>query len=93
MGLEHMHAMISNMLLFPAEEIRFGDVFFGNGGSPESMRPQLERGNGRFRFLAIFPIKRDGGVELALGTHAEELEMLRRDEEFMKNADIVDVSR
>ncbi|PYI03572.1 acetyl-CoA synthetase-like protein [Aspergillus sclerotiicarbonarius CBS 121057] len=92
MGVEHMHAMISNMLLFPADEIQFGTAFFANGGSPESMRPQLERGNGRFRFLAIFPMKKDGGVELALGTHPEELEMFRSDEEFSKYADIVDTS-
>ncbi|PWY83843.1 transferase family protein [Aspergillus sclerotioniger CBS 115572] len=92
MGLEHMHAMISNMLLFPADEIRFGTELFGNGGSPESMRPQLERGNGRFRFLAVLPMKRDGGVDLALGTHPEELQMLWADEEFVRYVDVVDVS-
>jgi hypothetical protein len=41
MGLEHMHAMISNMILFQTSDINFGDVFFANGGSPETMRPQL----------------------------------------------------
>ncbi|UKZ76797.1 hypothetical protein TrVFT333_004509 [Trichoderma virens FT-333] len=82
MGLEHMHAMISNMMLFQTSEIRFGDKFFANGGFPESLRPQLERGNGRFRFLVIFPMKKDGGVELVMGTHPEELEMLMTDEEF-----------
>ncbi|KAL6827952.1 transferase family protein [Trichoderma camerunense] len=86
MGLEHMHAMISNMMLFQTSEICFGDQFFANGGSPESMRPQLERGNGRFRFLVIFPMKQDGGVELVMGTHPEELEMLMNDEEFTKYA-------
>lgn len=92
MGLEHMHAMISNMMLFPTSEICFGDKFFANGGLPESMRPQLERGNGRFRFLVIFPMKKDGGVELVLGTHPEELEMFKTDEEFTKYADLVDTS-
>ncbi|KAF7556944.1 hypothetical protein G7Z17_g989 [Cylindrodendrum hubeiense] len=92
MGLEHMHAMISNMMLFPSNEICFGDKFFANGGSPESLRPQLERGNGRFRFLVIFPMKKDGGVELVLGTHPEELEMFKMDEEFTKYADLVDTS-
>ncbi|KAL6231858.1 hypothetical protein BDW75DRAFT_247598 [Aspergillus navahoensis] len=90
MGLEHMHAMISNMMLFPLSEIRFGDQLFGNGGIPESIRPQLERGNGRFRFLVIFPLKADGGVELVLGTHPEELEMLLADDEFMKYAVLSD---
>ncbi|QYS95457.1 Transferase family protein [Trichoderma simmonsii] len=92
MGLEHMHAMISNMMLFQTSEICFGDQFFANGGSPESMRPQLERGNGRFRFLVIFPMKQDGGVELVMGTHPEELEMLMNDEEFTKYATLVSSS-
>ncbi|KIW91341.1 uncharacterized protein Z519_08237 [Cladophialophora bantiana CBS 173.52] len=37
MGLTHMHAMISNMILFQKSEISFGDKFFANGGSPETM--------------------------------------------------------
>ncbi|KAJ5517904.1 AMP-dependent synthetase/ligase [Penicillium expansum] len=90
MGLEHMHAMISNMMLFPINEICFGDAFFGNRGLPESLRPQLERGNGRFRFLAIFPIREDGGIEFAFDTHPEELEMFQADEEFTKYAELVD---
>jgi hypothetical protein len=90
MGLEHMHAMISNMMLFPTSEICFGDAFFANGGVPETMRPQLERGNGRFRFLVVFPMRKDGGVELVLGTHPEELEMFLMDEEFTRYADLVD---
>lgn len=90
MGLAHMHAMISNMILFQTSEISFGDKFFNNGGSPETMRPQLERGNGRFRFLVIFPMKKDGGVELVLGTFPEELEMFKKDAEFTKYAKLVD---
>ena len=89
MGLEHMHAMISNMMLFPSSEICFGDKFFLNQGEPESMRPQLDRGSGRFRFLVIFPMKKDGGVELVLGTHPEELEMFMTDDEFTKFASFV----
>ncbi|UKZ61328.1 putative NRPS-like protein biosynthetic cluster [Trichoderma atroviride] len=89
MGLEHMNSMISNMLLFQTSEICFGDKFFANSGSPESMRPQVERGNGRFRFLIILPMRKDGGVELMLGTHPEELAMLARDEEFIKYAELM----
>jgi Phosphopantetheine attachment site len=91
MGLEHMHAMISNMMMFPTDAICFGGGFFANGGLMESIRPQLERGNGRFRFLVIFPMTKDGDVELVLGTHPEELAMLKTDEEFVKYADLVDV--
>ncbi len=90
MGLAGMHAMISNLMLFQTSEVSFGDEFFADGGSPEAMRPQIERGDKRFRFLVIYPLKNDGGVELVLGTLPEELEMLKTDEEFTKYARLVD---
>lgn len=90
MGLEGMHAMISNLMLFQTSEISFGDGFFAGGGSPEAMRPQIERVSKHFRFLVIYPIKSDGGVELVLGTLPEELEMLKTDEEFTKYAKLMD---
>ena len=90
MGLEGMHAMLSNLMLFQTSEISFGDEFFASGGYTEAMRPQIERLNKRFRFLVIYPMKNDGGVELSLGTSPEELEMLRTDEEFTKYAELMD---
>lgn len=89
MGIEHMNAMISNMMLFQTSEISFGDSFFA-GGSPEAMRPQIERGHKRFRFLVISPLRKDGGVELVMGTLPEELKMLMSDEEFTKYAVLLD---
>ena len=89
MGLEHMNAMISNMMLFQTSDISFGDSFFA-GGSPEAMRPQIERGHRRFRFLVISPLRKDGGVELVMGTLPEELKMLMSDEEFTKYAVLLD---
>lgn len=90
MGLSGMHAMISNLMLFQTSEISFGDGFFADGGTPETMRPQLERCHKRFRFLIIYPMKSDGGVELVLGTFPEELEMLKSDEEFNKYAELME---
>lgn len=92
MGVDHMHTMISNMMLFQPNEISFGDALFANEGSPLTMRPQLERGSGRFRFLCIFPMKEDGGIELVLGTYPEERDMLERDDIFTKYAELVDVA-
>jgi aryl carrier-like protein len=89
MGLEHMNAMISNMMLFQTSDISFGDSFFA-GGSPEAMRPQIERGHRKFRFLVISPLRKDGGVELVLGTLPEELKMLMSDAEFTKYATLLD---
>ncbi|KAL8774486.1 MAG: hypothetical protein Q9209_000859 [Squamulea sp. 1 TL-2023] len=90
MGVAGMHAMISNLMLFQTSEISFGGEFFAGGGSPEAMRPQIERGHKRFRFLVIYPMKSNGGVELVFGTRPEELEMLKTDEEFTKYAELVD---
>jgi aryl carrier-like protein len=90
MGIEHMNAMISNMMLFQTSEISFGDGFFAGGGTPEAMRPQIERGHRRFRFLVIYPMRDDGGVELVLGTLPEELKMLKTDGEFTRYAKLVD---
>ena len=89
-GLTGMNAMISNLMLFSTSEISFGDKIFADGGSPAAMRPQIERGHRRFRFLVIYPMKSDGGVELVMGTNPEELEMLKTDEEFIKYANLVD---
>lgn len=90
MGLEHMHAMISNLMLFQTSEIAFGDSIFAEGGSPLAMRPLIDRGSARFRFLVIYPMRSDGGVELVLGTRPEELEMFKADDEFTKYATLVD---
>ena len=89
MGVDHMNAMVSNMMLFQTSEISFGNAFFA-GGTPEAMRPQIERGHRRFRFLLISPMRKDGGVELVLGTLPEELKMLEADAEFTKYAKLVD---
>ncbi|KAL8995489.1 MAG: hypothetical protein Q9169_004783 [Polycauliona sp. 2 TL-2023] len=90
MGVAGMHAMISNLMLFQLSEISFGNGFFDGEGSPAAMRPQVERGNRRFRFLMIYPMREDGGVELVLGTRSEELRMLKADAEFMQYAQLVD---
>jgi hypothetical protein len=93
MGIRgHFNAMISNLMLFQTSEISFGNNLFANGGSPDAMRPQVERGHKHFRFLVIYPMKSDGSAELGLGTLPEELEMLKTDEEFTKYATLVDTN-
>lgn len=84
MGLDGMHAMISNMISFQPEEISFGEGFFTHGGSPKALRPQIQRGSKIFRFLVVHPLRSDGGVELVLGTLPEELDMLKTDEELAR---------
>ncbi|KAJ6436822.1 integrase core domain protein [Purpureocillium lavendulum] len=92
MGIEHMNVMISNLMLFQTSDVSFGEGFFA-GGCAEAMRPQIERGHRRFRFLIISPVRLDGAVELVLGVLPEELKMLETDEEFIKYAKLFDYSR
>ncbi|KAG9185430.1 hypothetical protein G6011_07974 [Alternaria panax] len=82
MGLDHMHTWVSNMMLFQLNEVNFGERYFANGGSPELMRSPIERQNKVLRFVAIYPLKPDGGLEVAFGTSPEEREMLAQDDDF-----------
>jgi acyl-CoA synthetase (AMP-forming)/AMP-acid ligase II len=91
MGLDHMHTMLSNLMMFQLNEINFGERYFGNGGSPEMMRPPLDGHNKILRFLVIFPMRLDGGLEVSFGTFPEEREMLAQDDEFTRYAKLVDV--
>ncbi|MCJ1385508.1 hypothetical protein MMC17_008631 [Xylographa soralifera] len=86
MGLAGMHAMMNNMMLFQTSEISFGGEFFANEGVPDTMRVQMDRFNTAFRLLIIHPMRKDGGVELLLGTLPEEFDMLTTDKEFTKYA-------
>lgn len=86
MGLAGMHAMMNNMILFQTGEISFGGEFFANEGVPDAMRVQMDRFNTAFRLLIIHPMRKDGGVELLLGTLPEEFDMLTTDEEFTEYA-------
>ncbi|KAH7123087.1 hypothetical protein EDB81DRAFT_813530 [Dactylonectria macrodidyma] len=86
MGLAGMHAMMNNMILFQTDEISFGGEFFANEGVPDTMRVQMDRFNTAFRLLIIHPMRKDGGVELLLGTLPEEFDMLMADKEFTEFA-------
>ncbi|EOA91930.1 uncharacterized protein SETTUDRAFT_152948 [Exserohilum turcica Et28A] len=92
MGIDTMNLLITNIMLFQPNSISFGTRYFANGGSPEMMRPQAERGNRTFRSLAILPLKADGAVEFILGTYPEEREMLAQDDEFARYTELVDIA-
>ncbi|KAI1318601.1 hypothetical protein F5Y16DRAFT_391772 [Xylariaceae sp. FL0255] len=52
-GIEHMNTLMSSIMMFSTEELKFGDRLFADGGVPLTMRPQLERHLGRFRLNVI----------------------------------------
>lgn len=89
MGLGGVHIMMNNMMSFQTSEISFGGEFFANDGVPDTMRIQMDRFNTAFRLAIICPMRKDGGVELLLGTLPEELGTLIADEEFTEHAEIL----
>ncbi|RAL06625.1 uncharacterized protein BO97DRAFT_409521 [Aspergillus homomorphus CBS 101889] len=74
--------LISNLLLFPVDEIRFGTQKFGNEGRAEAVRCF----NGPFNHVArisfILPRRSKGGIELAMNLFEEEMDCLLEDDEF-----------
>ncbi|KAJ6284276.1 Pyoverdine/dityrosine biosynthesis protein-domain-containing protein [Bipolaris maydis] len=91
-GLDNMHTMVTNMMLFPLNEINFGERYFANKGSPERMGPVTERQDRLLRFMVIYPLRPDGGVDVSIGTFPEDRKMLLQDDEFTMYADLVDVA-
>ncbi|UKZ86253.1 uncharacterized protein TrAFT101_002089 [Trichoderma asperellum] len=86
MRLDGLDAMITNMMLFPANDVAFGGEFFEAGGQAEAVRIVHDGFNTGFRMCVILPYRKDGGIEFLFGTFPEELERLKEDEEFMKYA-------
>lgn len=89
MGLEGMHTMVNNMMLFQTSGISFGDEFLDNDGVPHTMRVQMDIFNPAFRMLIIHPLREDGGIELVVGTLPEELDALMADDEFIRYCALV----
>jgi hypothetical protein len=87
MRLDGLDAMITNMMLFPANDVAFGGEFFEDGGKADAVRIIHEGFNSGFRMCVILPYRKDGGIEFLFGSFPEELERLKEDEEFMKYAE------
>ncbi|KAF3038705.1 hypothetical protein E8E12_009027 [Didymella heteroderae] len=71
--------LISNLLVFPVDDIAFGDTLFGNQGKAEALRCYLGRFNDYARCSLVLP-KRPGGVEITMNLRAAEMEALEADE-------------
>jgi hypothetical protein len=74
--------VLSSLLMFPVEGVKFGGKVFRNGGLPDAVRPLMRRFNRASQFSFILPRKAFGGVELVLNLFEDEMEFLLEDEEF-----------
>ncbi|KAI1106149.1 hypothetical protein F4804DRAFT_301596 [Jackrogersella minutella] len=74
--------VISSLLMFPVEGVRFGGRVFANDGLPDAVRPLMRRFNRASQFSFILPRKPYGGVEFVLNLFDDEMDLLLEDEEF-----------
>lgn len=75
--------LLSNIIAFPMSEINFGDRYFGNGGTPDSLRVLHGLYAPHVRLGHVLPRNPNhGGVELSVNLFDDEMAFLDEDEEF-----------
>ncbi|KAI2624166.1 hypothetical protein GGR54DRAFT_564267 [Hypoxylon sp. NC1633] len=74
--------LISNLLLFPVDDIAFAGDKLGNGGRPEAVRIFMGLFNDHSRVSFVLPRRTPGGMEIAMNLYEDEMEHLLADDEF-----------
>ncbi|KAI1372098.1 hypothetical protein F4677DRAFT_433460 [Hypoxylon crocopeplum] len=74
--------LVSNLLLFPVDDIAFAGDKFRNGGRPEAVRCFLGLFNDHARVSFVLPRRTPGGIEISMNLYEDEMEHLMDDEEF-----------
>ncbi|KAF2993296.1 hypothetical protein E8E14_001125 [Neopestalotiopsis sp. 37M] len=85
-GLQSFDNVITSLITYPMEDVRFGGSFLSNGGKPDALRPLMEGWNKSGRFCFVLPRKANGGVEFVLNTTPEEMRIMLQDDEFNRYA-------
>ncbi|KAK4062464.1 uncharacterized protein Triagg1_9950 [Trichoderma aggressivum f. europaeum] len=77
------HDMIlSSLIMFPVEEMRWGSRTFARGGGADSIRPLWNAINTAARLCFPLPRKSGAGTEIVVNLFEDEMDMLLEDEEF-----------
>lgn len=74
--------VISSFLMFPYDNVAWGDKVFANGGRPYAVRPLMRRFSRASQFCFVLPRKANGGVEFVVTLYEDEMKFLLEDEEF-----------
>ncbi|KAI1195035.1 hypothetical protein F5X97DRAFT_346116 [Nemania serpens] len=74
--------VLSSLLMFPVEDVKFGGKVFANDGKPDAVRPLMQRFNRASQVVFVLPRKAYGGVEFVLNLFEDEMNLLMEDEEF-----------
>lgn len=81
--LRHYDMMLSSLVMFPVEDMRWGGEAFARGGEPDAVRPLLDEINKVARLCFPLPRRKIGaGVEFVLNLFDDEMELLMEDSEF-----------
>ncbi|KAM7195495.1 acetyl-CoA synthetase-like protein [Rhypophila sp. PSN 637] len=101
---ENFDLALTNIMLFEIGEVLdFGGKIFGEGkvlteegdeikagaGGPVALRMLHGVQNSAHRLVIILPMRKDGGVEILLGTFEEEKDAMLKDEEWMRYASLM----
>lgn len=78
--------LISNIISYPLKsEINFGDRYFGNGGTPQTLRIMQAQYAPYLRLAHVLPRNANhGGVELSVNLFDDEMVYFETDEELNK---------
>lgn len=77
-----MDMVLSSLLMFPVEGVRFGGGVFANNGLPDAVRPLMRRFNRASQVCFVLPRKPYGGVEFVCNLYEDEMRFLLEDQEF-----------
>ncbi|KAK5659466.1 hypothetical protein OQA88_667 [Cercophora sp. LCS_1] len=79
--------ILSSLIMFPVEGMRWGGEVFGRGGEVDAIRPMWDAINGAARLCFPLPRRGGGGVEFVVNLFGDEMDLLLADGEFVEFAD------
>jgi hypothetical protein len=82
-------ACFSSWLSLPIMDMGFGGEMFANGGIPDFVRPERRMLDMVCRNCNVLPLRAEGGAEVLIALTVEEMELLEKDEEFSKYAQLL----
>ena len=78
--------IVSSLIMFPVEEMRWGDRVFAKRGEPDALRPLWDDINRVARLCFPLPRKSGAGTEFVVNLFQDEMDLLVEDEEFSEYA-------
>ena len=78
--------ILSSLIMFPVEDMRWGGRMFAKGGEPDALRPLWDAINTVARLCFPLPRKSGAGTEFVLNLFQDEMDLLVEDEEFSEYA-------